>query len=176
MKNNSQIIATCDRQGNINGQIERWEAHKKGILHRAFTVAMLYKNKYIIQHRKHPVFDNTFDVTSSSHQLVKNGKIENTIDAAINCIFREWKISRSDLGKIKNEGAFYYKAKDKKSVYIEHEYCDLVTVDIKSMPEPNFEVAYGYSLMTRQEIKNRDSRTYHLLTPWTQKMLQKNLL
>jgi hypothetical protein len=46
-------IATCDKLGNITGEIERWEAHEKGILHRAFTVALLYKNKIIIQHQKH---------------------------------------------------------------------------------------------------------------------------
>ena len=39
-----QMIARVDRQGNILGQIEKWEAHRKGILHKAFTVAIIYKN------------------------------------------------------------------------------------------------------------------------------------
>ncbi|HVZ67398.1 MAG TPA: hypothetical protein VG917_03980, partial [Patescibacteria group bacterium] len=58
------MIATCDKQGNITGEIERWEAHKKGILHRAFTLALIYKGKYIVQHRKHPLFNGTFDITA----------------------------------------------------------------------------------------------------------------
>ncbi len=172
-----QIIATCDRKGNITGEIERWEAHKKGVLHRAFTLAFVYKNSYILQHRKHPVFDGVFDVTSSSHQIMKNGKLEDTVKAATRTLFREWKIKESDvLGKMKVSGAVYYKAKDTNSIYTEHEYCDIVEVRVKKIPEPNYEVAYGCSLVTKKELRNKKSHTYLLLAPWVKVAIENNLI
>src|SRR3989304_8824623 len=127
-----QIIAMCNRNGNITGEIERWEAHKKGILHRAFALALIYKNHYILQHRKHPAFDGVFDTASSSHQLYSNGKLQDTLEAAKICLFREWKIRESDiLGEFKLKGSIYYKAKDSNSIYTEHEICDIVEVRVK---------------------------------------------
>lgn len=171
------MIATCDRYGNITGEIERWEAHKKGILHRAFTLTLIYKDSYLLQHRKHPVFDGVFDVTSSSHQIMKNGKLEDTLIAAKRTLFREWKIKKSDiLGQMKVAGAIYYKAKDTNSIYTEHEVCDIVEVHVKKIPEPNYEVAYGFSLVTKNELTNKKSRTYSLLAPWVKVAIDKNLL
>ena len=77
-----QYIAKVDRKGNIIGQIEKWEAHRKGILHKAFTIAVFYKGDILLQHRKHPAFDGVFDATISSHQLIKDGKLEDTIKAS----------------------------------------------------------------------------------------------
>lgn len=171
------MIATCDKKGNITGEIERWEAHKKGILHRAFTLALIYKGSYLVQHRKHPVFDGVFDVTSSSHQLMKNGKLEDTLEAAENNLFREWKIKKTDVvGKMKIRGAIYYKAKDPNSIYTEHEYCDIVEVNVKKIPEPNYEVAYGVSVLERKDLLNKRSRIYSSLAPWVKVALAKKLL
>ena len=52
--------------------------HTKGILHKALTIALIYKDQFIIQHRKHPAFDGVFDITSSSHQLFVNEKLQST--------------------------------------------------------------------------------------------------
>lgn len=172
-----QIIARVDKSGNVTGGIERWEAHKKGVLHRAFTLALVYKTYYILQHRKHPVFDGVFDITSSSHQLMGSGKLEDTLESARKCLFREWKISESDiLGEFKHKGAIYYKAKDSNSIYTEHEICDIVEIRVKKIPEPNYDVAYGCSLLTKNELTNRRSQTYSLLAPWVKKMIKKKLL
>lgn len=172
-----QIIGRTDRKGNIIGEIERWEAHKKGVLHRAFTLALVYKNFYILQHRKHPVFDGVFDITSSSHQLMGSGKLEDTLESARKCLFREWKISESDiLGEFKHKGAIYYKAKDLNSIYTEHEICDIVEVHVKKIPEQNFDFAYGSSLATKEEITNRKSRIYSILAPWVKAAIKKNLI
>ena len=177
MKKVKQIIATCDKKGNITGEIERWEAHKKGILHRAFTLALIYKGSYILQHRKHPVFDGVFDVTSSSHQLFSSGKLQDTIDAAKICLFREWKIDPSDiLGKFEHKGVVYYKAEDENSAYVEHEYCAIVEIYVKKIPEPNYEVAYGASLVTKKELANKKSRIYSQLAPWVKVAIDKKLL
>lgn len=177
MQKTPQIIATCDKEGNITGKIERWEAHRKGILHRAFTVAIIYKNKFLVQHRKHPAFNGIFDVTISSHQLMINGKLEDTLTSTLNTLKREWNISEKDLVKpLRNEGVVYYKAKDKYSEFTEHEVCDLLVAEIKTLREPNLEFAYGYSLVSKEELKRKNSRLYNSLAPWVKVMVEKDLL
>ena len=171
------MIAACDKKGNILGEIEIWEAHEKGILHRAFAVAIVYKGKYIIQHRKHPVFDGVFDVTSSSHQVYMRETLQDTIEATYQCLEREWNITKKDLVKQpKDLGTVYYKAKDKFSIYTEHEVCNVVVCEVKNLPEIVEEVSYGYSLATKKELLNKSSRLYQGLAPWVWPMIDKNLL
>jgi len=171
-----QIIARVDKKGEIIGKIEKWEAHKKGILHKAFTVALVYKDKFVLQHRKHPAFDGVYDLTISSHQLYLNNNLENTFDATYKTLKREWDLEKKDILSLKLEGAVYYKARDTKSEFIEHEYCEILTVKVKKLPPPVFDYAYGYSLITKKELLNKKSRIYPLLAPWVLKMIEKNLI
>ncbi len=168
-----QIIAKVDKVGNIIGEIEKWEAHKKGILHKALSVTLTYKGKYIIQHRKHPAFDGVYDLTSSSHQLIVGGILQSTLEATYSCLKREWNLEKKDLKKTIVHGSIYYKAKDPKSIYTEHEVCEMLTIEVKKMPMPNFEFAYGFSLLSKDEITNKDSRIYGLLAPWTKVAIEK---
>lgn len=172
-----QIIARVDRKGNVIGQIEKWEAHEKGILHKALTITLIYKDYFIIQHRKHPAFDGVFDLTSSSHQLFIDGKLQTTIEATYDCLKREWGLEKKDLvGKIKNLGYIYYKAKDSKSIYTEHEICEILVAKIKTEPKPNYDFAYGFSLVKKKEITNKDSRIHENLAPWVKEAIFKNML
>lgn len=171
-----QMIARVDRKGNILGQIEKWEAHRKGILHKAFTVLIAYKNKVVLQHRKHPCFDGVFDATISSHQIFKNGKLETTEEAIYQTLAREWFLEKKDIFSYKNNGPVYYKARDPKSEFTEHEMCDIVIVETKILPQPNYDFAYGYSLVTKDELLNKNSRTYSLLAPWVIKMIEKKFI
>jgi isopentenyldiphosphate isomerase len=165
-----QFIAQVDKKGNILGPIEKWEAHKKGILHKAFSVTLVYKNLYILQHRKHPVFDGVFDLSCSSHQLMKNGKLELDTDAVLKTLKREWKIDASHIsGKIQNIGVTYYKSTDENSKYIEHELCDQFLIKLKKLPEIYSEYAYGYSLVEEKVLKNKKSRVWKNLAPWSKK-------
>ncbi|HVZ67043.1 MAG TPA: hypothetical protein VG917_02170, partial [Patescibacteria group bacterium] len=115
--------------------------------------------------------------TASSHQIMEKGKLEDTLSACEKCLFREWKIEQKDLiGKMRVKGAIYYKAKDPNSIYTEHEYCDIVELHVKRIPEPNYEVAYGVSLASQEELLNKKSVIYRNLTPWTIATLKKGLL
>lgn len=172
-----QIIARVDRKGNVIGKIEKWEAHRKGILHRGLSIALIYKDSYILQHRKHPAFDGVYDLTTSSHQLFIKNKLQDTIECAIIALKREWDIKDKDLiGKPKNLGFVYYKTKDSKSIYTEHEVCDMLIVEIKKIPTPNYDFAYGFSLVTKGELVNKKSRVYENLSPWTIKAIEENLI
>lgn len=172
-----QIIATCDKNGNITGEIEKWEAHKKGILHRAISVALIYKDKYVIQHRKHIAFDGTYDITVSSHQLVTNGNMEDSITCTLRALKREFNVDPEDLKKRPTiEGKVYYKAKDKYSEFTEHEVDDVLIAELKDIPNPNLEFAYGYSLVTKEELKNKNTRLYKNLAPWVQVMIEEKMI
>jgi len=172
-----QFIARVDRKGNTIGKIEKWEAHKRGILHRGLTVAVFFKDYLIIQHRKHPAFDGSFDITASSHQLFVNGKLQDAIEATYDALKREFNIEKNDLiSKPEKLGFVYYKAKDPKSEFTEHEIDDILKVKVKKIPIVNFDFAYGLSLVKKKEIVNKKSRIYSNFAPWVKAMIKKNLL
>ena len=172
-----QIIAKVDKKGNVIGKIEKWEAHRKGILHKALTVALIYKDKFILQHRKHPAFDGVLDFTSSSHQLFINRKLQTTLDATYDTLKREWGLNKKDLVyQPKNKGVIYYKAKDKNSIYKEHEMCEILVTEVKNLPVPNYDFAYGYSLVTKDQLLNKNSKIYQNLAPWVKKMIEKKMI
>lgn len=170
-----QIIAKVNRKGEIIGKIDKWETHKKGVLHKALTVAIFYKNHFIIQHRKHPAFDGVFDITSSSHQLFKNGKLQTSIEATYDTLKREWKLSKKDIYNLENKGSIYYKAKDANSQFTEHELCDILISEVKKLPIPNFDFAYGFSLVKKAEVLNKKSRIYKNLAPWVKKAIAEKM-
>jgi isopentenyldiphosphate isomerase len=70
----------------------------------------------------------------------------------------------------------YYKAKDAYSEFTEHEVDDVLVAELKDLPNPNFEFAYGYSLVTKEELKNKNSRLYKNLAPWVVVMIEKKLI
>ncbi|MEK7559103.1 MAG: hypothetical protein AAB521_02250 [Patescibacteria group bacterium] len=172
-----QIIAKVNRDGKVIGKIDKWEAHRKGILHKALTVALLYKDNFLIQHRKHLAFDGVFDITSSSHQLFKNGKLQSTLEATYETLQREWSLEKNDLSyEPKLKGAIYYKTKDPKSEFTEHELCDILATEVKVLPTPNFDFAYGFSLVKKEEVINKKGRIYQALAPWVKKAIANKLL
>lgn len=165
-----QYIGQTNKNGEMLGQVEKWEAHKKGILHRAFSVILQYKDFYILQHRKHHVFDGVFDLSCASHQLYKGNKLEEDETAVLRTLKREWGISKKDIkGRIQNIGVIYYKAKDPKSRFTEHEMCEQFLVTLKRLPNPNHEYAYGFSLVTKETVTKKTSRIYENLAPWAKK-------
>lgn len=172
-----QIIARVDKKGNIIGKIEKWEAHKKGLLHRGFGIILLYKNFILLQHRKHLAFDGVLDLSSASHQLLEDNKFESLTEAVIKSLEREWNLKRKNVtGEVKRLGYVYYKEKDPKSIYTEQEYCDVLIAKINKLPVPNLEFAYGYSLVTKDELYNKKSRIYENLSPWGKKIINQKFI
>ncbi len=74
-------IAHVDKQDNIIDKVERWKAHEKGILHRAFTLSIMFEDTLVLQHRKHPVFDGIYDVSISSHPFYINESLQDPLDS-----------------------------------------------------------------------------------------------
>ena len=172
-----QYIAHVDKDDNILGKVERWEAHEKGILHRAFTISISYEDKLLLQHRKHPVFDGIYDVTISSHPLYVGETLEDPVDAVYRTLQREWNILPEDLDKQPSfQGKCYYQAADPKSLYQEHEVCHIYTCNAKKLTMPSLETAYGFSLMTIAQIQDNTTSISPLFAPWVRKMIEDKLL
>ncbi len=174
--NQEILIPQVDEQDRYIGPVERWKAHREGILHRAFTVAVYYDGKIICQHRKHPVFNDVFDFTASSHPQVLSGVIQSVEDAVYATLDREWGMKKTDVQYLNNVGFALYDDKDPNSEYREHEYCYLLTCETTHLPILNSEVAYGYSLVSNEELNDPVKRALYQFAPWVHAFLAKGLL
>jgi len=171
-------IPQIDKNDKMIGPVERWQAHKEAILHHGFTVVLKHQGKYLLQHRKHPVFDSYLDLSFSSHPVYENKKIQDDITAIFQSLKREWQIEKKDLiGEIKKIDQFYYKAQDKKSGYWEHEIDYIYLADLAYLPGPNTEFAYGFFPVEKGflETKPTDYKSIPL-APWVSPILEKGML
>jgi len=174
-----QFIAKVDRNDNVLGKIEKWEAHKKGVLHRAFTMLLYYQDKIILQHRKHPVFDGYFDLSFSSHQIFVGETLQDDLTAIYKTLKREWNLDKSGLiVEPKKIGQVYYKAKDPQSVFYDHEVDYIYEGTLKKLPTPDFDFAYGFSLIKKGNFLK--SKVYNLwsnqFAPWVKTMIEEKII
>lgn len=166
-----QTLASVDREDNIVGQMDKWEGHKNGILHRGFTVILKYQDQYYLQHRKHLVFDNAFDLTFSSHQLYLNEALEDDRSSIIRNLKREFQFDEDGL-KLSYLDKVYYKAKDLNSDFTEHEIDYIYLANLNKPLIPNLEYSYGVLLVTKEMLLDESGFIYRNLAPWAKRMLK----
>ena len=170
-----QFIAQVDENDTIIKPIERWEAHKKGILHRALTIIVQIKDEVILQHRKHPVFDGVWDMTVSSHQIYDGDTLQDDMTSVMQTLVRELGIGSNDLvHQPVKKGVVQYKAQDPKSDYIEHEVCYIYSCSVNTMPSVNRDYAYALTTIKREALNQPNNPLRLTLAPWVTKMLQHN--
>ena len=176
--NLNQFIAQVDKDDKVLGKIEKWEAHKKGILHRGFTAIIEYKDSFLVQHRKHPAFNSFFDLSFSSHQIYINNVLQTDTEAIVGSLTREWNLTKKDLATgLKFLGKIYYKAKDPNSIYTEHEIDYIYIVETKVLPVPNFDFAYGFSLIKKSDLKSKVCGLWSpIIAPWVKKIIGAKLV
>ncbi|MEN9327943.1 MAG: hypothetical protein RI947_751 [Candidatus Parcubacteria bacterium] len=167
-------IPQVDEDDNVLGKVERWEAHKKGILHRGFTVALVYKGRFICQHRKHPVFDGVIDLTASSHPLYTNKTIQTIPDAATDTLKREWNIDAASLSPLTFKGKVIYSSFD--GTYTEHELCHFYMAETDTLPTANLDFSYGFSLLTVEDFQKSNAPLMKALAPWVREALNAHIL
>jgi len=170
-----QYVAEVDKEDNIVGKVEKWEAHRKGILHRAFTVSMRFQNSWIIQHRKHPVFDSVLDLSCSSHPTFKSGedKLEDIEVAVRSTLQREWDLSSEEVGagKLQHNGSVYYQAQDPLSEFKEHEICHIYVFNMAFEPKARKDFAYGMSIVPHELVTNERNPLRNSFAPWVKPLL-----
>jgi isopentenyldiphosphate isomerase len=111
---------------------------------------------------------------ATSHPNYQDDTLQDMVEGVYSTLKREWNIERDELiYPPKHIGKIYYKSSDGK--FIEHEVCYFYVSEIKSLPKVNFEYAYGYSLMTVEELKSKLPLS-KAIAPWIQEALNKNLL
>lgn len=165
-----QYVASVDKQDRVLGKIEKWKAHKEGLLHRAFSVVLLYNKSVVLQHRKHPAFDGLYDLTFSSHQLFDKNRLTSDVESIKDALRREWTVNLKDAKNLHYAGKFYYKAKDPHSIYTEHEIDYIYTLYIDRLPRPNLDYAYGFKLVPRDSLSSVIRYRPAEFCPWTVKI------
>ena len=157
------FILAVDKNDNPIKKVERWQAHKEGILHRGFTVILKYQNSFVLQHRKHPVFDGFFDLSFSSHPIFIGKTIQTFEEAIFETFKREW-ISEEKNLEIKFLDKYYYKEKDEKSGYFEHEINYLYLINLKKEVKNNPLYSYGMKVLTKEDLINQFEKIN--FAPW----------
>jgi len=174
----SLYVPQIDKNDKIIGPVERWQAHKQAILHHGFTVILKYQEKYLLQRRKHPIFDGYLDLSFSSHPIYEKEKLQDDLTAIYQSLKREWQLDKKDLlGEIKKINQFYYKAHDEKSGYWEHEIDYIYLTELAHLPKPNLNFAYGFFPVEKDFLKTIP-RFYNSIpfAPWVSPILQKGLI
>ena len=167
-----QFLAQVDEQDNIIGQVEKWEAHKRGVLHRGYTAILQFQENIVLQHRKHPVFDDVYDFSFSSHQLFIDGKVQSDEEAIYEGLKREWGINKFQISHLKFLNKIYYKAKDQKSEYTEHEIDYIYVITLNTSPQANLEYAYGQKIVTAKDLGSSIKHLSSPFAPWVEKILE----
>lgn len=167
-------IPQVDKDDTVLGKVERWKAHKEGILHCGFTIAVLYQDLIICQHRKHPVFGGYLDMTASSHPLYEGEKIQSFEEAIHKTLAREWGIKKTDLiGGIEDKRKVYYYSEH--GAYIEHEICYFFLTRTKVFPKVNLEYAYGFSLLSVADLADTTTPYAGSVAPWVRAALEQKI-
>lgn len=166
-------VAGTNTEDVVTGPVERWKAHKEGILHRGFTLILIHEGNCILQHRKHPAFDGLWDLTCSSHQRMIDGILESDEDAMCSALIREWNIGKEDIeGGFQHKGKVYYKAKDVHSMFIEHEFDYVYTAALKKFPSVNKNFAYGCDVVPFEKSVFQQALSRFSLAPWVETMVK----
>ena len=171
-----QYLAQIDKDDNILGKIEKWQAHRNNILHRGFTAILYYQDKIILQYRKHPVFDRVYDLSFSSHQIYINNRLQDDVSAIISALKREWNLSKDCLIEPpKFVKKFYYQVKDPNSNYFEHEIDYIYEIKLKKLPQPNLKYAYGMNIVDQFKIKTLP-KLFPNLAPWVKIIIKGDII
>ena len=171
-----QYLAVVDREDNIIGKMEKWEAHKKGVLHRAYTAILQYQDSIILQHRKHPVFDGVYDLSFSSHQIYKGNSLQTNEEALYEGLLREWNIKEFEIRNLKFLNKIYYKAKDEKNEFFDHEIDYIFLIEANSIPKANLDYAYGQKTISKTNLVSDIAKLGAPLAPWVKKILEVKLI
>jgi isopentenyl-diphosphate delta-isomerase len=158
-----QTLIVVDDKDNAIGYAPRSECHTgNGKRHRAFVILIYNKDKKILlQHRKHELFDNYWDLACASHPLHVNGKNEGYIEAALRCLKFEWGIEKVKLRKV---GTYNYFKSYNGSC--ENEHCALIVGECNGELKMNPEVAYGLRWVVLKELLSEIEENNEKFTPW----------
>lgn len=160
-----QIILACDDLGNFEEYIEKSVGHTGSGRHHLAITVFVYNSKgeILLQKRKHKVFDNIWENTSSTHQLHKeDGSNETDEEATLRALKREYGISEI---KLENLGGFNYFSQI--GPLCENEHCKLLIGEYNGTIKFNPEVGYEIKWMDKIEFFKDIEKNPDDYCPWT---------
>jgi geranylgeranyl diphosphate synthase, type I len=165
-ESDNQTLLVADEQGNHTGEyISRVVAHSGNGKHHLAISVLLYngKGQVLLQHRKHKIHNDIWDLTGSTHHLHKNnGKDETSEEATYRCLKREYGInSKVPLTIV---GGINYFAADGKHCENEHDIILIGEYDGKI--RPNKDVAYNHKWIDEKDFLKDIKKFPKKYAPW----------
>ena len=159
MKQENVILV--DSNDRMIGSMEKYEAHEKGLLHRAFSVFLFNdQDELLLQQRALSKYHCGGLWTNSccSHQRLG----ETNVEAAKRRLMEELGITAMDL---QDTFSFVYKAKFDNGL-TEHEFDYVLFGKFNGTPEFNEEEVAETKYLNRQEIQDAIQQAPQQFTPW----------
>ncbi|MGJ1304865.1 isopentenyl-diphosphate Delta-isomerase [Sphingobacterium thalpophilum] len=166
MKQENVILV--DSNDKMIGSMEKYEAHEKGLLHRAFSVFLFNdQDELLLQQRALSKYHCGGLWTNSccSHQRLE----ESNIEAAKRRLMEELGITATALQDV---FSFVYKAQFDNGL-TEHEFDYVLFGKFNGTPEINEEEVATTKYMNQQEIQNEIQRSPEQFTPWFKLIYQR---
>jgi isopentenyl-diphosphate delta-isomerase len=159
-----QMLLLVDEAGNFTGKYEkRSVCHTgKGRRHLAFVMLVYNKDrKILLQHRKHAIFDDMWDLAGASHPLHMKDKDETMQEAADRFLKNEWGVPGLKVDDIL--GFNYFAQYGEKC---ENEHCRLLVAEHNGKFEPSGDHAYGFKWISLDDLVKDIIRNPKSYTPW----------
>ncbi|HAF36252.1 MULTISPECIES: isopentenyl-diphosphate Delta-isomerase [Sphingobacterium] len=154
-------VILVDSNDNMIGSMEKYEAHEKGLLHRAFSVFLFNdQDELLLQQRALSKYHCGGLWTNSccSHQRLG----ETNVEAAKRRLMEELGITAMDL---QDTFSFVYKAQFDNGL-TEHEFDYVLFGKFNGTPEFNEEEVAETKYLNRQEIQDAIQQAPQQFTPW----------
>lgn len=154
-------VILVDSNDNMIGSMEKYEAHEKGLLHRAFSVFLFNdQDELLLQKRALSKYHCGGLWTNSccSHQRLG----ETNVEAAKRRLMEELGITAMDL---QDTFSFVYKAQFDNGL-TEHEFDYVLFGKFNGTPEFNEEEVAETKYLNRQEIQDAIQQAPQQFTPW----------
>jgi len=164
MKNKVILV---DKNNSIIGKEDKLIAHKKALLHRAFSIFVFNnKEELLIQRRALSKYHTPglWSNTYCSHQQPG----ESTLSAANSRLFEEMGI----VCEFHEIGQIYYKFKLDEDIW-EHEYDHILIGNYNGTVTPNPKEVLKYRWISLESLKTEMSLNNRIFTPWFKIILEK---
>lgn len=150
------------------GEIEKLEAHQKGLLHRAFSVFIFNsKNELLLQRRALDKYHSPGLWTNTCCSHPRPG--ESILEAANRRLNEEMGIAT----KLEHKGSFIYKA-DFDNGLTEHELDHIVIGFFSENPKINPEEVDSFKWLDLESVKTDLEQNPHNYTVWFREIINQN--
>lgn len=163
-------VTLVDMQDREIGSSNKLEAHRRGELHRGFSILLFNEQKELMLQRR---ADSKYHFAGRwSNTCCGHPRPGEQMHLAVSRRLREELGVKSSLDKVKD---LYYYAKDPVSGFIEHEYLHIYQGQFEGEPDPNPDEVGAWRWVSIPQLKSELARHYNSFTPWFQILVTKLL-